>query len=1183
MKKGTKRMVISAVARLLAIAVFVLCLPSVTFASVNAPAELNEISQYLHASETIADDGRIGIPVNVHTYYDDTKTYKSGADSSNVVMYVMNTNTERIGKKSDAEIIRGLIERDFFVIVVDYMNNEKTNTHELDWSLQDIRAAVNTGSYTDNQMTTAENVYILPAGYDIEYNIKYFSIDEYGVAGTLDYIVETWLNDFASIHADDIMTVNGVEMTVREYTAQFNDKNPMTIYDCLKPDGTPIDLNLYMDIIYPTDADETVPVMIHKSSSESRAGRSLASDRPQFTGLLFNGYAGVVADYGFMPMARNDHFGAFQGTGDMGAVSGLNTSYSIGIFNDVKADTALVRQIRTLADPTNENREYNFDVDAIGIYGNSKGGHIFRLGSPNPEDFNPLNILQGYGNKTRYEAMTELEFYNDPYVNDAVNNPQQTVIREPKEQPFLTYSDGSKIPSNVNYVYASVGLGYENITEGAAPIFNTGTMLSGGSYSGIYTLTEMAARTADVPSIHLVCPGQGHTYGYGTDRDYGVDVYQAFMDHADYWLKDSNAKVLYIDAPDEYVSDSKNDITITFTGAVAEEEIQKVQIINDVTGKAVPGVWTSSYGNQTWCFVPHGIEGGCTYTVNVPATLKAENGKNIDEAVSKTFTTKWEQTIPAQNITHNIITNDGMYMIFPEKDYKNAGNVELRFSVTNDAANRVIVYPITSIDKTDITRSIKGENLGDIVIIGAGDYSIDVTDYVVNCEGTPAFYIATKKGAGEFIVNSVDFETKSDIKISGGSFVHQSVADDNLPGGNGKAWKNSYSLRFSTNIDINNNLANNFQYRSQTVFGSSEGIKATALDESDYGRKFVISYRVYDTTRRLLTNTFMSGAKNGQLDSDGYVSSWYTTPDTWVDYEMEYVIDDREDWELFDKRNFEVIAEIKSIATIPNDVAVAPRGYAAGEYGASKGGNYAGTQGLNDTVRVYKTVADAEKAGEVTVLKEQPIYFDDLTFTEVITDVDIAMANGAEGTVPVLVTHPENTMGYLDVRESDWFYDSVKAVADAGIMNGITDIKFEPYTNVTRAMFVTTLWRLAGNPDVQGEIKFKDVPADSWYAKAVLWATAKGITDGVTNTEFMPDDKITREQMATMILRFANGQPDENTACNYKDMAEISAYAKPGVIFCYEKGIMTGNADGTFAPKTNATRAELAAVLQRIH
>ena len=141
-------------------------LPTVSRAVPTAPAELDSLSDYLHASCAV-EDNTSHLPVNVHTYYDSNKTYTPatiGEGGSVSILYVMNTNTERLGNKTDAELVASFLERGYFVLVLDYQDNPAATGTALDWSTQDIRCQViggncfaggktyTAGTYTDGKL-----------------------------------------------------------------------------------------------------------------------------------------------------------------------------------------------------------------------------------------------------------------------------------------------------------------------------------------------------------------------------------------------------------------------------------------------------------------------------------------------------------------------------------------------------------------------------------------------------------------------------------------------------------------------------------------------------------------------------------------------------------------------------------------------------------------------------------------------------------------------------------------------------------------------------------------------------------------------------------------------------------------------------------------------------------------------
>ena len=173
---------------------------------------------------------------------------------------------------------------------------------------------------------------------------------------------------------------------------------------------------------------------------------------------------------------------------------------------------------------------------------------------------------------------------------------------------------------------------------------------------------------------------------------------------------------------------------------------------------------------------------------------------------------------------------------------------------------------------------------------------------------------------------------------------------------------------------------------------------------------------------------------------------------------------------------------------------------------------------------------------------------------------------------------------FTDVKENDWFYDSVKYAYENDLMKGISNTEFAPDSEVTRAMFVTVIYRMENEPQT-GKCAFTDVESGSYYESAVTWANENGIVSGISEDCFAPNEPITREQMAAIIYRYAAFKGyDITTSSNtsYTDNDNISDYAKDAVIWAAEKSVMTGNTDGSFAPKANTTRAQVASVFMRM-
>ncbi len=173
---------------------------------------------------------------------------------------------------------------------------------------------------------------------------------------------------------------------------------------------------------------------------------------------------------------------------------------------------------------------------------------------------------------------------------------------------------------------------------------------------------------------------------------------------------------------------------------------------------------------------------------------------------------------------------------------------------------------------------------------------------------------------------------------------------------------------------------------------------------------------------------------------------------------------------------------------------------------------------------------------------------------------------------------------FTDVEEDAWYYDAIQFACTSGLMNGMTDEEFAPDTALTRGMLVTIIYRIEGEPDAE-ECNFVDVEAGSWYENAIAWAYENGIVKGTADSEFAPDAIVTREQMATMICRYAGYKGYEvngATGGEFADADQISDYAKDAVEWVSEKSIMNGNPDGSFDSAGESTRAQVAAVFMRL-
>ena len=179
----------------------------------------------------------------------------------------------------------------------------------------------------------------------------------------------------------------------------------------------------------------------------------------------------------------------------------------------------------------------------------------------------------------------------------------------------------------------------------------------------------------------------------------------------------------------------------------------------------------------------------------------------------------------------------------------------------------------------------------------------------------------------------------------------------------------------------------------------------------------------------------------------------------------------------------------------------------------------------------------------------------------------------------------DETIEFVDVKKSDWFYDEVQYAVSNGLFNGVGNDKFDPNGSMTRAMLVTVLYRLEGEPAVRGTSPFTDVSNNIWYTDAVIWAEDNAIVNGVGDNKFDPNSSITREQMAAVLFRYAQYKKYDTSASNglskYSDFSSISAWSLNALKWANAESLITGRTATTLAPKGTATRAEVAAILYR--
>ncbi len=200
----------------------------------------------------------------------------------------------------------------------------------------------------------------------------------------------------------------------------------------------------------------------------------------------------------------------------------------------------------------------------------------------------------------------------------------------------------------------------------------------------------------------------------------------------------------------------------------------------------------------------------------------------------------------------------------------------------------------------------------------------------------------------------------------------------------------------------------------------------------------------------------------------------------------------------------------------------------------------------------------------------------------------VTAENGSTATYTLTTTFGNTPPGpgtwtnpFTDVKEGDWYYNAVKYANENGLMDGTSATKFSPRVNLTRAQFAQILYNAEGNPDVTWTDKFSDVKEGAWYAKAVIWAAENNVLAGYANGTARPNSIVTREDLVSLLWRYAGKPAPTGTTLDFSDASKVSSYAKDALLWAVENKIISGRANGELDPKGNAQRAEAAQMLMQ--
>ena len=211
----------------------------------------------------------------------------------------------------------------------------------------------------------------------------------------------------------------------------------------------------------------------------------------------------------------------------------------------------------------------------------------------------------------------------------------------------------------------------------------------------------------------------------------------------------------------------------------------------------------------------------------------------------------------------------------------------------------------------------------------------------------------------------------------------------------------------------------------------------------------------------------------------------------------------------------------------------------------------------------------------------------DVFFQGPETNWDEAVQNMYAINASAVIHFNEPLLPFKDVPKNAWYYPTAVECFTTGLINGTSDTTFSPLQEMTRAMVVTILWRMEGQPSTAFNSKFKDVSSKQWYANSISWAVNAGVVHGYGDGTFKPDASVTREQVAVMLANYVTYKglykPGTKKLNTFPDGSQVSTYAQAGMKWALTNGVISGNGAGYLNPKKGATRAEGATMLLRMN
>lgn len=637
-------------------------------------------SKYDNGSQTLVDCD-VDIEITV-------LSLSTATDSSTpTALYPMNfAGADDCTETQNIDRINDLLDQGFIVAVVDLNEHETAASPYLDWQIQYLR--MNTGSFVKFTSTRhGSDIYIVPEGYGIVRHISYFNIEYNAPEGTLDKIT----NDFNGRSGSTFMFQKGPvgnnKIPYEYLVYQNNDGtlvpyselkdneayvkngklvnpekwygNAQSAYECVKPDTTPLDFHLYLDIVYPVYRENADVVMVASSSGNNMSVVNNAC-RPMDVSAAVRGYAVVVYEHPYVPMSRDDHYGYYD-------------SYSLMGILGHKSHSAAVRCVRYYADT------YGYGKENYASMGISKMAQTGVLTAPEPEAIPEWEVFRSYtpitivatteGNTVKYSKSKDgnaTKYYKDIDGNSLTREDMYG------DQPFLAYEDGTPIDSTVSISYHAMGDGSKYykawVSESLSP-----TILACGAYDEYdawlyWESLKSAYEELGIEYYAYDMFNLGHDYPYGICDFYGYDRWSVYYDIISYFLEgDKEARIAYAsiydrngDGVNEIIGDvviedysrdedgkdkvlgthvGNGKIFVQFIAPVTEASVTAAIKLYDSENNEVEGTLRGTSGGSKWYFEPAEELTTGTYTLMVldNTVVSIKSGKTVTAGATWTF------------------------------------------------------------------------------------------------------------------------------------------------------------------------------------------------------------------------------------------------------------------------------------------------------------------------------------------------------------------------------------------------------------------------------------------------------------------------------------------------------------------------------------------------------------------